>query len=46
MDPKKATKSGQPQKVKVFLGGIPLTATNDNIRETFSMFGPIAVSSV
>ncbi len=44
MDPKRATKSGQPQKVKVFIGGIPATATEEDLRAAFSGFGSIVVS--
>ncbi len=44
MDPKKAIKSGQAPKVKLFLGGIPENTSADDIRSVFSVFGLIPVS--
>ncbi len=46
MDPKKAIKSGQAPKVKLFLGGIPENTSADDIRNVFSVFGLIPVSPI
>lgn len=45
VDPKKATKNYQtPPKVKVFVGGIPQDAKEEDLRLAFEIFGPIKAS--